>query len=411
MHAGVEVGETVDHIAHPGQRWRAGGVVEVDPRHRPTTEERDRQVDSGEVLAPLAGVWRCHGRPKSNPYSWAGRACIAHTRIGVVHCVIDTRLGVKSEAPDSSLAARELNFLVRLAQAAASTQRPDELLELIIRETTSAIGTDVCSLYLLAPNERLLLTATNGLNENMVGKVRMRVGEGITGWVADSRRPAVVPDVSKEPHWKWVPGLDEDRFHSMASVPIESGPSLVGVLNVQSTDRRAVNSGDMPARIQVPPSAGAAREVTINAGRPPRPLDVVPVRAGADVLGLLVVGVDGESVDPEGRLRALEHGSTVLAVELSKERAAAEVERRLRGDLIEEVLAGGLEADEAERIARQAERLGHRLPHRAWVVVLEPDDDATEAGLAAPGRADRLDGALSGLIRSRMPGAITLGRG
>ena len=353
---------------------------------------------------------------------------------------------MKSEAPDSSLAARELNFLVRLAQAAASTQRPDELLELIIRETTSAIGTDVCSLYLLTPpGLELLLTATNGLNENMVGRVTMKVGEGITGWVAESRRPAVVPDVSQEPHWKWVPGLDEDRFHSMASVPIESGPRLVGVLNVQSTDRREFNSGDidflraiaaqvagilerselqrrtevqlaeirlshdtherftklsldgagipsileviaslaggraalysadgyrirgvgessdgMPARIQVP-SIAAAREVRISAGRPPRPLDVVPVRAGSDMLGLLAVGVDDETI-------------------------------------------------EAERVARQAERLGHRLPQKAWVVVLEPDDDKTEAALAARGQQDRLDGALSGLVRSRMPGALTLVR-
>jgi len=404
-------------------------------------------------------------------------------------------MGAASGVADSSLAARELNFLVRLAQAAASTQRPDELLELIIRETTSAIGTDVCSLYLLAPNEQLLLTATNGLNENMVGKVTMKVGEGITGWVADSRRPAVVPDVSKEPHWKWVPGLDEDRFHSMASVPIESGPRLVGVLNVQSTERREFDSGDidflraiaaqvagilerselqrrtevqlaeirlshdiherftklsldgagirlilevigslaggraalysgdgyrvrgagehsdgMPQRIHVPAIGASAREVRINAGRPARPLDVVPVRAGAETLALLAVGVDEESVDPEGRLRALEHGSTVLALELSKERAAAEVERRLRGDLVEEVLAGGLEPDEAERIARQAERLGHRLPQRAWVVVLEPDDDKTEATLAPRGQQDRLDAALSGLIRSRLPGALTLVR-
>jgi len=403
---------------------------------------------------------------------------------------------MKSKVPDSSLAARELNFLVRLAQAAASTQRPDELVELIIRETTSAIGTDVCSLYLLVqPGRELLLTATNGLNENMVGKVKMKVGEGITGWVAESGRPAVVPDVSKEPHWKWVPGLDEDRFHSMASVPIEAGPRLVGVLNVQSTERREFNSGDidflraiaaqvagilerselqrrtevqladirlshetherltklsldgagipsildvigslaggraalyspdgyrirgtgepvdgMPPRIPAPAIAGAAREVRIKAGRPARPFDVVPVRAGSDMLGLLVVGADDESIDAEGRLRALEHGSTVLALELSKERAAAEVERRLRGDLVEEVLAGGLEPDEAERIARQAERLGHRLPAKAWVVVLEPDDDKTEAALAARGQQDRLDGALSGLVRSRMPGALTLVR-
>jgi DNA-binding PucR family transcriptional regulator len=141
-----------------------------------------------------------------------------------------------------------------------------------------------------------------------------------------------------------------------------------------------------------------------------RPLDVVPVRAGADTLALLVVGVDEETVDFEGRLRALEHGSTVLALELAKERAAAEVERRLRGDLVEEVLGGGLEREEAERIARQAERLGHRLPQRAWVVVLEADDDKTEAALAARGQQDRLDAALSGLIRSRMQGALTLVR-
>jgi sugar diacid utilization regulator/putative methionine-R-sulfoxide reductase with GAF domain len=399
---------------------------------------------------------------------------------------------------DSSLAARELSFLVRLAQAAASTQRPDELLDLIIREATAAIGTDVCSLYLVTTRGReLRLTATNGLNETMVGKVVMPVGEGITGWVAESRRPAVVPDVSKEPHWKWVPGLDEDRFHSMLSVPIESGPRLVGVLNVQSAEKRDFNSGDidflraiagqvagilerselqqqtevqlgeiqlshdiherftklslegagipsilevvgslaggraalysadgyrvrgageasdgMPARIHMPNPLGqaGAREVRINAGRPSRALDVVPVRAGSDVLGMLAVSVDEKTMDSAGRRRALEHGSTVLALELSKERAAAEVERRLRGDLVEEVLAGGLQPDEAERVARQAERLGHRLPQRAWVVVLEPDDDETELALAARGQQDRLDAALSDLVRSRLPGTLTLVR-
>jgi sugar diacid utilization regulator/putative methionine-R-sulfoxide reductase with GAF domain len=355
----------------------------------------------------------------------------------------------------------------------------------------------VCSLYLLTPSNELRLTATNGLNENMVGKVTMRPGEGITGWVAETRRPAVVPDVSKESHWKWVPGLDEDRFHSMLSVPIESGPRLVGVINVQSTEQREFNSGDidflraiagqvagilerselqrrtelqlaeirlshniherftrlslegagipsilevigslsggraalyspdgyrvrgvgestdgMPARIHLsnPLGQAGARELRVTAGKPPRPFDVVPVRAGAELLGMLAVGVDEATVDTEGRRRALEHGATVLALEMSKERAAAEVERRLRGDLVEELLAGGLEAEEAERLARQAERLGHRLPQRAWVVSLEPDDDKTEATLTARGHQDRLDTALSGLIRSRLPGALTLVR-
>ena len=163
-----------------------------------------------------------------------------------------------------------------------------------------------------------------------------------------------------------------------------------------------VPSDGMPPRLHVPGavSQAGAREVRISAGRPARPIDLVPVRAGADVLGLLAVGLDARAADSQGRVRALEHGSTVLALEMSKERAAAEVERRLRGDLVE--------GDEAERIARQAERLGHRLPHRAWVVVLEPDDDETEAAVLTQG--DRLDGALSGLIRSRMPDALALVR-
>jgi PucR family transcriptional regulator, purine catabolism regulatory protein len=172
------------------------------------------------------------------------------------------------------------------------------------------------------------------------------------------------------------------------------------------------SAAGMPSRIHAPTTIGQAgpREVRITTGRPARALDVVPVRAGPELLGLLAVGLDEQGVDADGRRRALEHGSTVLALELSKERAAAEVERRLRGDLVEEVLSGGLEADEAERIARQAERLGHRLPQRAWVVVLEPDDDETETALGAQGRRDRLDAALDGLIRSRLPGALTLVR-
>jgi len=405
-------------------------------------------------------------------------------------------VGAEVAGSDASLALRELAFLQRLARAAASEQDSGQLLRLIIRETTAAMGTDVASLYLVSEDgTQLLLTATNGLNERMVGRVRMKVGEGITGWVADSRRPAVVPDVSREPHWKWVPGLDEERFHSMLSVPIESGPRLVGVVNVQSVEYRHFDEADidfmgaiagqvagilersqlqrrleiqlaeiklshdiherftqlslegagipailqavgalaggraalysadgfrirgtgdsegLPARVTLPPGFTAGtREARVHAGRPPRPVDLVPVRAGTEVLGVLAVDVPEGAFDEDGRRRALEHGSTVLALEMSKERASAEVERRLRGDLVEQLLAGGLEEDEAERLAHQAERLGHRLPARAWVVVLEPDDEEAESEIAAGGRQDRLDEVLSDLVRRRAGGSLTLVR-
>jgi sugar diacid utilization regulator/putative methionine-R-sulfoxide reductase with GAF domain len=397
-------------------------------------------------------------------------------------------------------AIRELDFLQRLAQEAATAQKPGELVELIIRETTSAMAIDVCSLYLAEPDgEQLSLAATNGLNPSMVGRAHLRLGAGITGWVAEHREHLAVPDVSEDARFKWIPGVDQKRFRSMLSVPIEAGDRLVGVLNVQSEERRDFGPADVdflkaiagqvagilermelqrrleaqlaeirlsheihgrftqlsldgagiPAILEAVGSLAGGRaglystdgfrvrsgteegdalptrlslphdllrehgppEARLTAGRPPRELDVVPVRAGADLLGFLVVAVpEAGAGDEDGRLRALQHGSTVLALEMAKERAAAEVERRLRGDLVEELLAGGLDEAEAERLARQAERLGHRLPRRAWVVVLEPDDAASEAEMAVRGRQDRLHAALADLARRRLGGALTLTR-
>ena len=410
------------------------------------------------------------------------------------------RDGVRlAKRQDLADAVRELDFLQRLAQEAATTHHPDALVELIIRETTSSMSCDVCSLY-LGPNEagELTLGATNGLNERMVGRAHISIGEGITGWVAEKRQPLNVPDVSADPRFKWIPGVDQRRLMSMLSVPIEAGERLVGVLNVQSGPARVFSDADvdflraiagqvagilermemqrrleaqlaeislshevherftqlsldgagipailsalgslaggraglyssdgfrvrtardegetLPPRIPVPAEVlhvHGPREVRVSAGRPPQEFDVVPVRAGADLLGLLVVAVQAPDAEAPGRLRALEHGSTVLALEMSKERAAAEVERRLRGDLVEEVLAGGLDEGEAERLARQAERLGHRLPRSAWVIVLEPDDDDSEAEWAARGRQDRIHAALADLARRRLHGALTLTR-
>ncbi|MBO0709257.1 MAG: helix-turn-helix domain-containing protein, partial [Candidatus Dormibacteraeota bacterium] len=166
---------------------------------------------------------------------------------------------------------------------------------------------------------------------------------------------------------------------------------------------------ELPARLQVPAAVlvAGARDLRATAGRRRIPVDVTPVRAGEDVLGVLAVEVPERPEDQEGRRRALEHGATVLALELSKERAAAEVERRLRGDLIEEVLAGGLDADEAERLARQAERLGHRLPNRAWVLVIEPDGQGDEDGTGAEQDA-ALDRRMTELLARRVPASLTL---
>jgi signal transduction histidine kinase len=133
----------------------------------------------------------------------------------------------------------ELAFLRRLLATSAAARDHQEVLRAVIDQTWEATGSDVCSLYLWdAEASQLVLTATNGLTQEGVGRVRLRLGEGVTGLVAAQRRPLSVPDVRLEPRFQWIPGIDQQRFLSMLSVPVVAGDRLVGVLNVQSEEAR-----------------------------------------------------------------------------------------------------------------------------------------------------------------------------
>src|SRR3954464_7186797 len=135
---------------------------------------------------------------------------------------------------------KELYFLREVTQLASSARDWDEMLRIVIERTTSAMGVEVSSLYLLERREAVLrLVATNGLNRRFIGKATLRVGEGITGWAANPRVPLGVRDVRSDPRFKWIPGVDEERFTSMLSVPLLIHDEIVGVINVQSVSARA----------------------------------------------------------------------------------------------------------------------------------------------------------------------------
>lgn len=377
---------------------------------------------------------------------------------------------------------RELQYLQRLATAAVQTLDAGALVRLVIAETTDAMDVDVCSIYLLEPpGDALVLSATNGLSQTEVGRVRLRLGEGITGTAAAERAPVVVADVRHEPRFRWLPGVDQARFVAMCSVPIISGDRLVGVLNVQTVEPHdfradevsflaaigaqvagALERSGMHERLEAQVAdlrrseeihrrftqlaltgaglAAICAEIARHSGGPvalyddegeriaPREvgalparldpgsaavtmgdLEVLPVRAGRDRLGRLVTGPADGVVDSVRR-RALEHGVTVLALELSRERAAAEAERRLRGDVVEELLSGQLSEEDAARLTTAAARLGYRLRRKMWVLLVEPDEASARRATAERTSAMRLVRALSAAAETRHPGAMVVER-
>src|SRR6476620_2442959 len=141
----------------------------------------------------------------------------------------------------------QLRFLHEVARLATTARTWDELLETVVDGTRDALHADVSSLYLLdRDGAYLTLAATNGLDRFQIGRARVPFGEGVTGSVAASQLPLVIPDVKEDPRFLWVRGIDQRRFvASMLSVPLTWHDQTVGVLNVQTEHRREFSASDV----------------------------------------------------------------------------------------------------------------------------------------------------------------------
>jgi signal transduction protein with GAF and PtsI domain len=147
--------------------------------------------------------------------------------------------------PDVSQRLRELEFLERIVLATAQEADHARLLRRIIDEATEATASEVCSLYLWSETERaLVLVANNGLTQAAVGRVRLALGEGVTGWVAAQGQALAVRDVRYESRFKWL-DIDEERFVSMLSVPIKSRGRMLGVMNLQTERARVFTEAEI----------------------------------------------------------------------------------------------------------------------------------------------------------------------
>lgn len=145
-------------------------------------------------------------------------------------------------------ADRELALLRELIQAASSGPGVEPLAAAAARMITAATGTDVCFVHVLDDTERsLTLTGATPPFDQEVGKIRLPLGEGVSGWVASHREPVVIThDKESDPRYRSFDSLRGSNFASMVSVPMETDPGgLVGVLNVHTVARREFTARDV----------------------------------------------------------------------------------------------------------------------------------------------------------------------
>ncbi len=129
--------------------------------------------------------------------------------------------------------------LEEIGRHVSQSGNASETLTNIVQLIQRRFGTDVCSVYLLEPDRsNLVLAATIGLRQEGVGRVRMRVNEGLAGLVAEQLGPVVVEDATRHPRFKYFKEAGEDPYHSFLGVPLVDRGLLQGVLVVQTVEPR-----------------------------------------------------------------------------------------------------------------------------------------------------------------------------
>ena len=134
------------------------------------------------------------------------------------------------------LAGEELKILHQISHSISSSLDLDKVFKQIIELVVQVTRCDSCLLYLLEENKPyLFLRASKNPHPRLIGRIAVKVGEGITGWVAETSEPvAISKNASKDPRFRVFSNLPEDRYESFLSVPIIAPTERVtGVINVQ----------------------------------------------------------------------------------------------------------------------------------------------------------------------------------
>ena len=135
----------------------------------------------------------------------------------------------------------QLQRLYQVSKIIHSALDQQEALGLIVREAVGLVGATSGSVVLINPTNKLLeIQAAHGLPTSS-SQFKLCVGEGITGWVAQQGKPALVSDVRVDDRYIQI----HDHTRSELAVPLEVNGSILGVINVDSDQLNAFSEIDL----------------------------------------------------------------------------------------------------------------------------------------------------------------------
>jgi len=143
---------------------------------------------------------------------------------------MDKYLIMSADAVKVDLSHEQLRRLYQVSNVIHSTLDSQEALQLIVSEAVRLMDAASGSVVLINPTSGILEISASQNLPAAAKRLQLRVGEGVTGWVARTGRPACVGDVTQDPRYVSV----RRGVKSELAVPLEVSGEIRGVLNVDS---------------------------------------------------------------------------------------------------------------------------------------------------------------------------------
>ncbi|MBI1339792.1 phosphoenolpyruvate--protein phosphotransferase [bacterium] len=282
-----------------------------------------------------------------------------------------------------------------MAQQATGADRLAAVVELV----ANTMVADVCSIYLRADDNTLLLVATEGLKAEAVGRTRLAENEGLVGLVCSSARPLRITDAFAHPRFSYRPETGEDPFNSFLGVPILRAGGALGVLVVQNRTERVYDDEEVEAlqtiAMVLAELVGILGDAVMVGVRPTRPLEL----HGRTLNEGLAIG-SAHLHDP------VLSAARLFAADVDEEQARLAAAMRQLRESIDAMLtrAGPVLFGESRDVLETYRLFAH---DPSWEARLT---DAVRSGLSAEAAVDRvrrehrarLGSARDGLLRERL---------
>lgn len=142
--------------------------------------------------------------------------------------------------------SEQIEALSKISKAITSELYLEDILRLIVTVTAQTMGSKICSLLMLdEKSKELVIRATQSVAEAYNKKPPLKLGEGIAGKVAFTKKPIQIYDVTKEKEYIYKDIAKKEGLASLLCVPLLVKNKAIGVLNLYTSKQHKFSNTEI----------------------------------------------------------------------------------------------------------------------------------------------------------------------